>query len=491
MNKFLNQINKDMKGTYTQNGMYAHNTTDSKVLDLFAKIGSMRNQSEEEIRTAFIESYKESPSLTLKMLFYARDIRGGLGERRVFRIMLKELALIDYEIVSKLIEIIPFYGRYDDMLVLLDDSINLKLQEVVVEFLYNKVTDDIESIDAGDNTISLVSKWLPSINSKNKEQRKKALILANAWGWTEKQYRKNIVKCRKVLNLPESNLSQNTIERVVYPNVPSNAMLKYKSAFYRRDFDRFSDYIDQVSKGTSKINAGTLYPYDLVSEYGFPVHGKLHPVVEAQWNLQPFYVDSGVNAVVMADTSGSMYGRPVHTALGLAIYFAQRNVGDFKNLFMTFSSSPSWVKVSERGLFNNLKKVPKIISSTNIYAGMKLILDTAIKSESSQKDLPKALIVVSDMEFDSYGCSGENLFDDTIKNMFEKHGYIAPQIIFWNVDSSEDKFHTHKDAKNITLVSGQSTSIFKNVLKSIGKTPYELMLTTLEEYDIILDILKI
>lgn len=119
MNKFVNAVSyeADFNGvkTKTENGADARFSTGSKVLDMYGTIGALRNRSEYEIVEKFKASWNEDALLTLKMAFYARNIRGGLGERDTARICLRWVAQNYPETIVKNFENVVKFGRADDL----------------------------------------------------------------------------------------------------------------------------------------------------------------------------------------------------------------------------------------------------------------------------------------------------------------------------------------------------------------------------------------
>ncbi|MEW8963233.1 DUF2828 family protein [Paraclostridium dentum] len=477
--RFIKALKQEYNYTTTENGAIALKSTNSALLDLFGEIGALRKRTDNEIEAKFIKAFVEDKLLATKMAFYARDIRGGLGERRVFRIILRYLANIHPEIVVKNLSNIPFYGRWDDLYVLVGTPVERDMWNLIRRQLQEDLTNM-----ANRKPVSLMGKWLKSVNTSSPESRRLGKLTAKQLGLTEKQYRKILSKLRGYIDVVEKKMSANEWNKINYSNVPSRAMVIYRNAFYRHDPNRFDEFIENVRQGKEKINSFTLYPYDILErmcDRGFDlVHIKYDPVLEEQWKALPNYIDGEYNVLVMADTSGSMVGRPMATSVGLAIYFAERNKGIWHNKFMTFSSEPSFVEIKGDTLYEKLKCVPEIVENTNLEAALKLILDTAIKHKLTQEDMPKSLIIISDMQFDDATVSyGDMTFYDTMKEMYNRAGYEIPNIVFWQVDSRRDSFQVTSEYKGVQLASGQSPSVFKSILNTIGKTPYEAMLEIL------------
>lgn len=487
---FAQAMTKETQKKLTENGAIAYSTTNDKLLDLFATIGALRPRSEEEIQAKFAAAFNQNPLLATKMLFYARDIRyGGLGERRTFRACLSWLSDFHPEIVTKNIINIPIFGRIDDMYCLFDTE-NKENKKDVLDFIASLLESDI--IAAGDNKpVSLLAKWLPSENASSEKTKRYATIIRKGLGLKSDTYRKVLSRLREYIKVTERQMSLGQWSEIDYPKVPSYAMLRYRGAFVKRDTQRFSEYIQSLKKGEVKINASTLFPYDLVHNYTQGNHWnkivKNDDVIEEQWKALPNYVSGDNNFIVMADISGSMGGRPIETSVGLATYFAQRNKGAYEGLYMTFTDKPHFVSIKDCGdLKTSLNKVfgTDVGYSTNLKAAFDYILETAVRGGVSAEEIPKALVVVSDMEIDPFfpnpvysygGYRGQSLdFVETVKRDFEKAGYQLPKLVLWNVESRQDTFLSQND--DIVFVSGQSPSVFKNLCGALeGKTAFDFM----------------
>ena len=291
---------------------------------------------------------------------------------------------------------------------------------------------------------------------------------------------------RKQIGVVESLMSAGKWDEIKYPEVPSRAMMIYRKAFMKHDEARFNEFIGKVEKGDAKINASTLFPYDIVEKF---LYGRENSkVLEAQWKALPDYVEKGSNALVMADVSGSMYGRPLATSIGLAIYFAERNTGAYHNLFMTFSDRPETVILRGETLRQKIDNVNRANwdNNTDLKAAFEKVLAIAEKNNVPQEEMPKAIVVISDMEIDHCG-NREWSFYDKMANKFHKAGYVIPNIIFWNVNSRHDVFHADHNRKGVQLASGQSVTVFKQILQNLGYNPVEAMENTInsERYDCI------
>ena len=490
MNRFVNavqdeaQFNSTMKRT--ENGAVARATTGYELLDFYATVGAMRSRAKEDIEAAFDKAWKCDPLYALKILFWVRDIRGeGQGERRTFRIILRHLAFKAPSTVIKNLPNILEMGRADDLYCL----VGTPVEKDMWAYLRKVVFSDINNYKAK-KPITLTAKWLKSINTSSKESRALGVETAKALGLTPREYRKLLSTLRAYLKVVEVDMSKNKWDSIDYSAVPSRAMNIYRKAFARHTPGLFDTYIEKVKSGEEKINSSVLYPYDLVEKYGDVLKywgyrksvNIPDSVVEAQWKALPNYVDGENNVLVMADVSSSMSGRPMCTSVGLAIYFAERNKGPFKNLYMTFTSDPHYLTVNPSDtLLENVAKVSRtgVGYSTNLQAAFDKVLSTCVENSVPQSEVPKALVVVSDIEIDRY-MRGYGLdFVSTMARKWADKGYTMPQLILWNVEARNDTFHADYKNPYVQFVSGQSASAFKSVINSIGMTAVDAMFKVL------------
>lgn len=485
---FAAAVKQQQKIVYTENGMQAKNTSENVLVDLYSTIGALRGADPIRVQTLFTSAYGADPLLATKILFYARDIRGGLGERKIFRDLIKYMAFHMPNALRPNLDLIGVYGRYDDLYSLKDTP----LEKDMWDAMRKQWNEDLENYKAG-NAVSLLGKWLKTPDASSETTRKLGIETALKLGMPVYTYKKNLRKLRERIRIVESLMSANKWDEIKYPEVPSRAMKIYKNAFSRHDAERFNQYALDAAAGKEKINSSTLYPYDILEGYMRSYHED--PIREAQWNQLPNYVQDGSNAIVIADTSGSMSGRPIHTAVGLAIYFAERNKGAYHNLWMNFSDSPSYQVLKGATLLQKLHNIDYSNwgANTNIEAAFELILKTALENHCTQEELPKAIIIISDMEFDIctrvgsgyYGGAADWSFYGEMEARFERAGYKIPSVIFWNVASRHDVFHADSERRGVQLVSGQSTTVFRQLMECVDFTPYEAMLKVInsERYD--------
>ena len=467
---FMDDLEIETSTTLTENGGQALSTTGDKLLNLFAVLGALRTRPTDVI-DKFDAAFRENADLATKMAFYGRDVRGGLGERAVGRLMIRELALLYPEVVTANLKNIVEFGRYDDLFVLFDTPVETDM----IEFVKMQLVSDKRHMDKHES-VSLLAKWMPSINASSEHTKALAHRFVKAFNTKPREYRKTLSALRKYIDVTEVKMSANKWTDIDYKAVPSNAMANYGGAFARHDYEGFNRYMDAVKSGDVKINAATLYPYNVIET----MYGN-RDVAEAQWKALPNYVEGDNNFLIMADVSGSMMGRPMETSVGLAIYFAERNHGVFANKFMTFTDIPKIVDVAGNDLFDKYCSVGDHVGyNTNLEAAFDAILSTAVRTKCPQADLPKALVIISDLEID-YWDGGSLTFTEEMRKRFAEHGYEMPKLVYWNVDSRKDTFLASKNDPNAILVSGQSASTFKNLIKGIDLSAFEIMVQTLND----------
>ena len=355
---FLEELRKEENLTYTENGALTNRSTNSYCLDLFATIGALRNAEDNEIISKFIKAYTEDNNMAMKILFFARDIRGGLGERRVFRSIWKWLSVHESDSARKNITNVPEYGRFDDLLSLLDGP----CEKDVILFIKEQLEKDLSALKTGES-VSLLAKWLPSVNTSNKDTVKRAKKLAKALGFSDAEYRKVLVFLRAEIKLMENYLRKKDYS-FSYEKQPSKALYKYRLAFLRNDRERYSAFLEKAEKNPSVMHTGTLTPYDVAASI---IHKDMveeeiteeeRRSMDVTWKALPDYTGAE-NALAVVDGSGSMYCgfgyTPVTVAQSLGIYFAEHNKGCFHNHFITFSENPRLVEVKGKDIVDKLR----------------------------------------------------------------------------------------------------------------------------------------
>lgn len=479
MNDLKDTLNEDFNISVTENGAVGYRTTGKELLDINFMVSSMRNMKEEEIVDKFVKVFYENKLLAVKWLFYARDIRGGLGERRLFRTCMKYLAEQHKDIMKSIIPLIPEYGRYDDLWILLDTE----LCDDVIVLIKEQINKDVENMFAN-KPISLLAKWMPSINTSSKETKRLANIIRLMLNYTEKQYRKMLSDLRAYLKVIERKMSAKKWDEIDYSIVPSKANLIYSEAFLRNDEERRKAYLESLQKGEAKINAGIVFPHDIVAKYmvgSSSVKNSDDITFEEMWKALPDFVNGAGNTICVADGSGSMtqtigntHIRALDVANALAIYFAERSSGQFKDNYITFSMNPKIVD------FSNAKSLREKIeialcydemANTNIEKVFDLILQTAINKNMTQNELPDNVLILSDMEFDicarnsNRSNPNEKLFK-IFSERYAEHGYKLPRLVFWNICSRTGTIPIKENKLGVALVSGFSPVIMNMVLSN-------------------------
>ncbi len=477
----LEYLKLENNRTLTENGAATYKSTGSDILDLFATIGALRNAQEYEIISRFIRAYNEDVDLAMKLLFFSRDIRGGLGERRAFRIIFRWLAENAPDVVIKNIGFIEEFGRYDDLLVLLDT----KCEHAAVNYLKSQLEEDLQ-LCMEDQPISLLAKWLPSVNASNANTVRAAKKLAKAFDMTQEQYRKTMVALRRKINLVENYLREKDYT-FDYAKVPSRAQFKYRNAFLRNDKSRYQNFIDAVNRGAVKMHADHVSPYEFVETYiqrSEIMSSEEKDVLNTAWNALPDF-GGEENAIAVVDTSGSMYwgGKPTPAsiALSLGIYFAERNTGVFRNHFIEFSERPQLIELKGETFVEKLQYVMTFneVADTNLEAVFDLILKTAIKYHVQQNELPSKLVIISDMEFNMCMHNADKTNLENAKERYESYGYQLPEIVFWNVASRNRQQPVTVNEQGAILVAGCSVNLFEMVASG-NLSPYQFMLDVLQ-----------
>ena len=480
----LEHLKNEANRTYTENGAVTYATTYSDCLDLFATIGALRSSNEQEIISRFVRAFTEDPNLALKTLFFARDVRGGLGERKVFRVCLQWLAHNAPASVKKNIPYVAEFGRWDDLLSLLGTP----CEKDAMLLIKKQLEADLESMDMGDD-VSLLAKWLPSVNASNAQTVQYAKKVARFLGMTDATYRKTLVKLREHIRIIENSLREKDYS-FDYSKQPSKAMFKYRKAFYRNDGERYGEFLGKVSRGEAQLHTGTLTPYEIIKPFFYEHVGDQEAsAIDATWNAQEDFTRDE-NALVVIDGSGSMYSRtdpmPATVALSLGIYYAERNTGAFHNHFITFSERPQLVEIKGETILEKVRYCHDYneVANTNIQKVFELILRTAVKNNVPQSEMPSTLYIISDMEFDCCARGAELTNFEYAKKIFAEAGYDLPRVVFWNVQSRNKQQPVTQNEQGVALVSGCSPRIF-SMLKSGILSPLGYMLDILgaERYE--------
>lgn len=498
---FMEAWKRNAEMIRTENGAAARNTSRSAVYDMFALGGAYRSRSDEDIALLFHKAFAEDMDLALKCLFYLRDCRGGQGERHFFRVAFNYLCNMNKAVAVNLLPMVAEYGRYDDLWYATEGTEVWKDALVLVQ----KQLD----LDMECKTPSLLAKWMPSENASSAKTIAMANEIRTFLGMTHKQYRKMLVGLRKKINVLETLMSANRWDEIEFDKIPSKAGLIYKNAFARRDMIA-RKYEEFAKSADTKVNAGTLYPYEIVAQ-ACP-YGKMHynwethsykfdsidtidrAMINKYWENLPDYLN-GAEASMMAviDTSGSMTGydasAPINTAIGLGIYCAERMSGPFAGHFISFSQNPQLIDLEGIDFVDKAQRVMlrSEVANTDLVATFDLLKRMALSDPEAAATMPKTLVVISDMEIDYMSDWSRETAEtemERVRKDWLSEGLTLPHLVYWNVNARHDTFL--EDAGNdVTYVSGCSPVIFKSVLT--GKTGYDLMIETLtaERYNAI------
>lgn len=452
--------------TLTENGMVTNSSTLNECVNLFFTIGAMRGQDKQRLISTFSKAFNENPLTALKILFWVRDVRGGAGERQIFRDILKYLVENHPNVVKQNIQAIPHFGRWDDLSVLFGTKLEADATKMFVDGLI---------VENG-----LCAKWIP---------RKGVIFNAirKALKTTPKNLRNLLVG---ISNTVEQKMCANQWTNIEYSKTPSLAMGRYTKAFAKHDTTGFTEYLEKLKKGEVKVNAGAVYPYNVVQT----MNQGSWELANEQWKSLPNFMEGTTERILpVVDVSGSM-GSVVSggitcldVAISLGLYISERNEGVFKDSFITFSEKPELQVLS-----GTLKERYEQMSqadwgmNTNLNLVFNLILNQALKHKVLPEDMPSKILIMSDMEFDQATRKSDSAIQ-MIRRQYEESGYSLPQIIFWNIQSRGGNFPVRYDESGTALISGLSPSIVKSVLGGKEMTPVSIMNETInsERYSII------
>lgn len=483
MNTFVNALSNASSMSYTENGARTYTSTQSAVYDMFALGGAYRSRSDADVIALFERALAEDSTLAMKCLFWMRDVRGGAGERRFFRVCIKWLAKYHTEAMRRNLKWIAEYGRYDDFYALMDTP----LEAEVFEFLKTLLAMDMTC-----KTPSLLAKWLPSENTSSSATRALGARTRRAFGMTPRQYRKTLSVLRERINVLERLMSSNQWDKIEFDKIPSKAGLIYKNAFAKHDVD--ARYEKFIKSEDTKVNAGTLYPYEIVrkaiqncenSRYRDSSNEIDRLAIDKYWDNQIDYLDGKpCKMMCVCDTSGSMTWsssnasgiRPIDVAISLSMYCAERVGGPFKGKYISFSRQPKFIDIQGKDFVEKVKRIydTNLCENTNLEATFNLLLEASLMAKP--EDRPDTLVIISDMEIDAMAtrrwCASDM---EQMRKKWERFGVKCPHLVYWNVNARNDNILDTNEGT--TYVSGASPTLFKQVIS--GKKGYDLMIETI------------
>ncbi len=481
-NSFVSALENQQNLKHTENGAVAYQSTMSKVYDLFALGGAYRQRSVDDIILLFKEALEENELYALKCLFYLRDCRGGQGERRFFRVAYRWLCEKHLDIALRNIELLSEYGRWDDLIYICEGT---PAEKVAFGIIQKQLI-----LDAKCKTPSLLGKWMPSENASSAKTIHVANKIRNYMRFSHKEYRKLLSELRRRINVVERLMSAGRWDEIEFDKIPSKAGLIYKNAFARRDLIA-QKYEKFVKSAETKVNASTLYPYEVVAK-AIHAHGEVdRAAVDKYWENLPDYFQGSDNSILaVVDTSGSMtWGSnptPIDVAIGLGIYAAERNHGPFHNCYISFASRPQLITIRGVDLADKVQRIYRtnLCDNTNLSAVFDLLLNMILQGKAKAEDLPKTIVVISDMEIDA----GTGYFDrnrwtkdtartemESIRKKWAQYGLKLPNLVYWNVNARNNTILD--SGPNVSFCSGCSPVLFEQVVA--GKTGIQLMLDKL------------
>lgn len=467
------------KDARTENDMPTHSTSASALVDLFFSMGASRNKSKAEIERMFVRSFDEMPVETMKALFYNRDIRQGQGERRFFRTAFRYLCENRPETARKNLDLIPEYGRWDDVLRV---AVDTPVETDSLDLYANALTNDQNG---------LAAKWAPR---EGKSDHDLFEILRDHMNLTHREYRKLVAGLSDTV---EDKMTDRRWDEIDYDSVPSQAINNYRNAFCRNDEERFVEWVDDLQDEDSdaKVNAGAIYPHQIVRRfigYGFgfgvnTINDDEARMLEAQWNSLPDYMDDGENQLIpVCDVSGSMQRIPMEVSISLGLYTSERNRGPFKDQVITFSDNPTFVELKSERLRDRIRELYGIDwgMNTDLEKTIQLVLNQAVKHDLPADQMPEMLVIFSDMQFDRCTENPDETAMEMMQRQYDEAGYEMPQIVFWNLRDSTGKPVKFTDS-GVALVSGFSPSVIKQVLEGENLTPISIVMDVVnsERYD--------
>lgn len=487
--------------THGENGDPSYKSTHNPLLDLYGAMGALRGRKDEFLNY-FQKAYEYNPEQAISLLFKLRDIRHGLGERELFRAGLGWLEeRLPTEELSKLFYPIIEYGRYDDLWA---SFVYRRTLDAVVNFIYDHRLDEKGNIELYK---SIGKKWLPR-NPRKPSERYFVSRLRSVFGMSPKTWRKYLNEEGRTL---ETTMCEKRWGEINYNHVASQAMSKFNRAFKRNDEERYTAWLDEVYNNTvtnkdnneaktdAKVNAGTLYPYQVLvaSACGYgELDNEVSKLANSQWNSLPDLFKGRTTRVLpMIDVSGSMYcslGRTSYTCLdasvSLGVYCAQRNKGAFHNIYMTFSSKPILAKLEEGKLLEqHYRQVLAPCHSfecmnTDIDKALDRLLQEAHRAEVPNDEMPEILLILSDMNFDDDSVTYTDTFIKRMQKEYDKYGYTLPKIVFWNLNHNGSFACTAKNS-NVIQVSGFSQNILEDIFANIHElNPVKIMEQGLIKY---------
>ena len=456
MNAFVEAVKTVPKTVRTDNGMKTLESSMSDLVDLFFTVGASRGK---DLSTQFARALAQDETLALRLLMWARDVRGGAGEREVVRKILLNLEKTNPKALARILPHLAEFGRWDDLLIFTSKEVKAQA--------FTLIGDALRASNG------LAAKWMP-------RQGPLAAEIRTFFGMSPKFYRKSLVNLSKTV---EQNMCANTWDDINYSHVPSLAAARYQKAFKKHDPVGYEAYKAKLVSGDAKVNASAVYPYDVIKSHKF---GGDATVVQAQWDALPNYIGDEL-VLPMCDVSGSM-STPVggnanltcmDVCVSLGLYLADKNTGPFKDMFLTFSAK-SKIEILKGNLTAKLAQLQRAQwdMNTNLNSAFEEVLRVAKAGKVDAIDMPKYVLIMSDMQFDQCARHDDSAMQ-MIKRKYSEAGYDVPNIVFWNLNAKAGQSPVKFDTKGTALVSGFSPAILKSILAAEELDPTSVMMATL------------
>ena len=457
------------KDSHTENGMVTNSTSLNNCVDLFFQIGAMRGQDKQRLINVFTKAYGENPLTAMRLLFWARDVRGGAGERQIFKDIMSYLANNRTDVMAKNIGLISEYGRWDDLLSLIGTPLEKSALDLIAKGLADKN--------------GLCAKWMPRPNVSNREKKRHANVIRKHLALSPKEYRKLLTENS---NTVEQLMCAKEWSKIDYSKLPSKAMSDLMKAFSKNDLARFQAYLTLVKNGEAKINAGAVYPYDIIKNMN---QGNTAGA-NVQWDALPDYMEGNNERLLpMVDVSSSMGSQAgsgkssvtcLDVAISLGLYISERNVGKFQDAFITFTSSPT-LQYLKGSLSERYEQIQGPVGyDTNLESAFMMVLNKAIEFKVSVDEMPTMILVLSDMEFNNPSVGGLTA-QEMIEDKYNKAGYKMPKLVYWNIQSRSDSNKPVQfDKEGTALVSGFSPALLTNLLAGKEMTPISMMMSVID-----------
>jgi hypothetical protein len=508
-----------------ENGSLEYKTTSNGLVDLFFKL--VRNFPEDEMKQ-MIQAILSGPldgnniADLFVLLFQTRDARGGKGEKKLFYVFFIELFKKFPRTINSLLGEIRTYGYFKDFMNLeefiqsIQDNDSIEFNKLYGEYNYllglmiqiyaDQLRKDEISLNSAPTgevpELSLAAKFAPREGKKfNKFYKKLVKILFPDSKSANKDYRELVVKLTKALEIPEVLMCANRWDEINFSRVPSLCLNRHRKAFLNEilngtdlrhpDDEKRNTCRTNLLKASAKgkVCGKVLQPHELTKQLrtSNPSQEEIQ-VYDAQWKkiiegvretMSAFIgneMKSGAinlgKLVPLVDVSSSMSGTPMEVAIALGIMVSELADPAFRDRFITFHETPSWVNLSDcKTIYDKVLKTSKAPwgTSTNFQAAFELILRVCVENRLQPEDIPD-LIVFSDMQFNEADRKGVTMHQYMTQRFSEEGMKVSgkpwslPKIIYWNLRGNTRGLPVEANTPNVQMLSGFSPSLLKLLL---------------------------